>query len=519
MEYVANTNFDVILDAKVGGFITGLNQASNSVDKLSKKLEVFNHSSKKLETSMNKMAADVSAGMEDVSKKQGDVTSGFRQMQRATLMFGLSMMFFGMQMKRIFQGMVFNTLSFYQKVYEGSTVASQGVAQLSAGYDMLKLSVGDAVAEFLTQTGILELLLNIVDGVVDWIDQNEELTAGLLIAGLAAGTLMMAAGQIGLFLNGIVGMGTAMGITWTGLGTIITGTLLPAIGLLAAAWVLWESDFAGFKGTVKSVADTFYLAFDTAIKFVSSLLSEVFGVAISVLKGDWEGFTKHGMRLLEVLTLGFGSAIAIMMMLMWDLGEFSAKVFGGIGHSLQEGVIVVVGEMYNLLVRLAKPLAKISDFWDGVLGDLEEVDIEAAKRSHDFAQNKFYEKMGFTGKNFKQDMRNKITEGWDDFYGVGEKVNDVSSAPSAFPYGANVQIGMAEALKATGQTSSYTQQPEWATEYYRNMLYGNQQNQGNTITINEMTVKANDPEGFLDALNREIDFTNEAWNSTSGGNN
>jgi len=160
----------------------------------------------------------------------------------------LSILFFGMAIRRTFETMARSATQTYLKMTEGQTQAGQALLGLSASFSFLSFTVGEALGRFLEP--FLPTIISIVNVVGDWISQNETLVGGLIAAGLAVGTFLMWTGILKLGLMGIqmwaeaaagakgIGMlsGALSGLT----GPV--GIAIGALALLAGALIISEWD-------------------------------------------------------------------------------------------------------------------------------------------------------------------------------------------------------------------------------------------------------------------------------------
>lgn len=150
----------------------------------------------------------VSNDLNKVSKSVKGFSDNFRQLEEQARKAGgvfrgelLSLLFFGAAIQRIFKNITFSSAKFFQEVTEGQTMAGQALTRLTAAWQFLKFTIGDAIA-----TALLPLIPAIVDVVAliaDWIERNPKLTAGILGLGLVIGTLFTAVGGLGLGLSGV----------------------------------------------------------------------------------------------------------------------------------------------------------------------------------------------------------------------------------------------------------------------------------------------------------------------------
>jgi len=149
----------------------------------------------------------------------------------------LSVMFFGMQLQRVFMQMGRKTLETYMKMSEGATQAGQGLNMLQAAFTTLKYSVGEAIAESLLP--FIPAILNIIMGISNFIEKNQGLVAGLIAFGAAAGTALFMIGQVGLGIQGVSTLLNPLKNLFSKLGPAITsaiGAIKPALNKGIAAF-------------------------------------------------------------------------------------------------------------------------------------------------------------------------------------------------------------------------------------------------------------------------------------------
>ena len=142
-----------------------------------------------------------------VSVYSGKIAEQGKVMQDATRqltrfkMHYLSLMFAGILVSRTTDKFMRDTISTMMKMTEGQSQSAQALLSLTASWEYLKFSIGDAIGTALEP--VLPYIIAIVDGFADFVQQNPEATFTAIFGLLAAGTTLMAIGQIGMFMQGL----------------------------------------------------------------------------------------------------------------------------------------------------------------------------------------------------------------------------------------------------------------------------------------------------------------------------
>ncbi len=131
----------------------------------------------------------------------------------------LGIMFMGMALQRLFKGMTFSTTKFFNKLTEGQTDAGKAVTRLGAGFEFLKFTMGNAIAEFVEAN---PWIIKFLDYVAELIGRFPKLSAGIVIFGLALGTIAFVVGQVAL---GVGALTIAFGGVTTGILAATTATI------------------------------------------------------------------------------------------------------------------------------------------------------------------------------------------------------------------------------------------------------------------------------------------------------
>jgi len=238
------------------------------------------------------------------------ISSMFRGLQNVVLGLGLSMLFLGMQIKRTSENIARAVLETYQKIVEGGTYASRGMLALGGAFTFLKFVIGDAIAEALLP--FIPIIIDIVEAVADWVDENPELVAALVLGAIALGTFLFVAGQlitplatlVGLFaiLSNpalAAGIGPALAVIEGAIGGIVAA--LPAI-LLTLAWITiviaavvyaWATDFNGFRNTVAGICKSIAKTFADLMDNLYDVFKDAFATNIPALLNNFFSFFQN----------------------------------------------------------------------------------------------------------------------------------------------------------------------------------------------------------------------------------
>lgn len=108
----------------------------------------------------------------------------------------LGVMFFGMMLQKFFTSLAKSTVSSFMKITEGMTSSGQAVSALMVSWELLKFSIGSAIASVLE--GLMPVIMPIISGIIDWVQQNEKLTGSWILIGAAIGGALFLFGQMWL---------------------------------------------------------------------------------------------------------------------------------------------------------------------------------------------------------------------------------------------------------------------------------------------------------------------------------
>ena len=360
----------------------------------------------------------------------------------------LGLLFFAMQINRTFKRITITSTSFYMKMTEGQTMASQGMTRLSASFQFLKFSIGDAIATALLP--LIPAIVDIIDAISGWISQHPKLVASILLVGIALTSLLVFA--------------ISLKFAWTGLSTIFLASkkiflmiggllqfLMSPIGLIIAAVVLlaimWEKNLFGIREKVAW--------------FVGWLI-----------KWGWNNTLRY-------FFIFIGKAVKHMY-LAWKFALYSmqwvaAKIWNGIVKIFEWGINLVIDFINTLLAPLRKLL--------GLVG------IELPRLSRVTFRRMMVDTSGLADKikQVTEETKNLWTTGWD--WGmVSEKtIENIKKSVAEFSIvdalksGAKKAIGLVGEILPTGGET-------------------------NNINISNVNVSADNPERFAEELQKYVEI-------------
>jgi len=348
------------------------------------KMSVVDIQTEKLHNSLfktnNMLKRTANAGFKDINtmlpkikKRTKKVTKAMDEQRQQFDMNALSMLFFGMAIQRVFQGILVSSIGTFNKVTEGSTMAGQGIAALKANMELLKFSIGEALA-----TAILPFiprLIEIIQASSDWVQQNKKLVAGLILGGFILGTVAMLYGLLKLGITGVIrtfamlGDGLRIVIGRVGFGGLITAitTAIVWIIILAAAWKAVTTAFDEFPELKDRVANTFTEMGDTIMGVVSDILASIFNIGLQMIGLDEQVVTS------DEAWAGLGLGIV--------------STFELIGRTIQI-VVGLVGALVGALLLVLEIIVRIGSAFNHLMtGQLSKLKEDFTKPLSDTSKN------------------------------------------------------------------------------------------------------------------------------------
>ncbi len=243
-------------------------------------------------------------------------------------MWALGVMFFGMLIQRTFTNIATSGVKAFKDLTDSSSLLTQNLSKLEAGWTFLKWSIGNAIA-----TALLPLtpaIMAIILAISEWINKNPELAGNLVMLGILVGGVTFLFGALFLGIKAV-----AQAFIWlftTQPGLIFTGISIAVLSLLALYTIL--------------INDTISLK-DKLVGAFTLISAAVFGVAIAF--GAWP------IAILAALLTMLGG-----LFLFWD--EF-ARLLGRASIAWE---IMVWEWRLSLTNALIDMLSKVVEFFDKI---------------------------------------------------------------------------------------------------------------------------------------------------------
>ena len=181
---IANDEVIVRIKAQVSGFKKGMEAAD-------KQLQSFTKVTKNLDKGSEKLGVRFKQSMQ--------VFSGW----------AMSIMFAGMAIQRAFSGIISASFKTFQEVAHSIEGNVTEIDILAAKWEALKYASGVALEPIAAQ------MQPVIDAIREWIEENEELYASIVLWGTIIGSVLMIFGMVTLGVKGII-TGIGHWITWIG---------------------------------------------------------------------------------------------------------------------------------------------------------------------------------------------------------------------------------------------------------------------------------------------------------------
>ena len=432
--------------AAVGKYSKSLGALKRNIPK-GKDLTPYEKSMKKLgelksEASLRRMGVTVQKNgrIEDLFGNKIKDVNGLMKVQNAAfartrfsadrlatsmLGLGLGVMFTGMVIKKFFDKIIKQSLSFYTKVSEGATEGSVAITALSANFEFLKYAVGDAIGSSLAP--FVPTIQKIINGLVEFIDTNPEFVTAVVLGGLAIGTVMTIVGQFGLFLLALksylagtaVAFGGAGGTSLAGgaeaasgavggLGGAISGLATPIALIIAAIVALkvsWDKNIGGIRESAGRMWDELSAAFGDIGSGLDALFKGKFPEALTfaaMAVGRFILFILETAR--GAIAWGIAAANGLVGVLIEIIGGFFgwmvfslAKVLVGMGKDFEKfqlkvnllfndiarGIVSSFAEAgYGVIKGLYETYNKIRTLFGGIGKILPEAKMNVSKEAY-----------------------------------------------------------------------------------------------------------------------------------------
>lgn len=257
------------------------------------------------------------------------VTSGVRKFRMELL----SVMFFGMQLKKTFSKFLTEALNTYSKITENQTALGKAIMRTQAAWEFFKFSLIEALRPLILW--VTEIAVKFMD----WASAHPvimKLTGALAVMGLVLGTLMFLFGMTGLGIIGVSMVMEQFSVAGTAsIGAVAASAGVLAIEILAIVAVIyilyraWKGNWLGIgsildgawvviKGVFKYMVSYFVYLVDSLgwvannWKIVWTGIKLVFyQVAYSIIKG-FEDMVNFFIKGINSMVKGYNSLAGIL---------------------------------------------------------------------------------------------------------------------------------------------------------------------------------------------------------------
>jgi len=396
MPILAQQKVEVIIDLidrvtkKKKALISSTEEIRNGVERLTQHSVLYTKKSKVVPRTLEQIRSGAITATEGVDRLR-KVTKDLSHVQTVTTkgtrgfrMELLSVMFFGMQLSRVFGGMIKSVLELL------------GVTEMwGAVMNVVLLPV-------------LEPLSDILYSIMEWLmDQPpwvHKLIGVLVLLGFALGTALFMFGQFGLGILGVAkafpwilklgaifkGVITGIGV---GVGTIIA-IIAVIVAIIIGMVVAWKENFMKMREFVSDFVGNIKGIFKALIDFIKAC----FGFFIAIFKGDWDAACQH-------IKDGFKAVQDFFKNIILGILNFCAMVAIGVIRVFKGIVDAIVGffkwlydkligrsiipDIVNGIINLvAKIPGKIWDFFKGIPGKILGLFKDLGKKLYDLIMPK-----------------------------------------------------------------------------------------------------------------------------------
>lgn len=234
-----------------------------------------------------------------------------RKMQNMFLSFGMAFLFTGMQLSRMFKEALQGLMQTFLSVEGQTGPVNEAVNQLRAAWEFFKYSVIEAFKE----EGGLERLLNTVEGLIEKFNSLDNgaksFIASFLVVGFVSTTVMMAMGQMFLFM---IPLATTLSVSlWS-----LVLPLVIVMATVAALFAIWLSDMSTTKKVLLTIAVVLIgigliLALLVSPWFLIAAAVGVVIAAIVLFKDEiWLAMLKAGKAVKDFLIDSLNSVIGLI---------------------------------------------------------------------------------------------------------------------------------------------------------------------------------------------------------------
>jgi hypothetical protein len=349
----------------------------------------------KYETALNGLGVASRRAQTQATKLKNEM----KKMQVPFAGYALSIMFFGMAMTNTFKTIAQQGISTFQDIMHSVEGSVTSFDILNGSLTYLWFVIGQALEP------VVNWLIPIVDKVAEWISTHEELTASIIVMGLALGTLLTFGGMLKLSLDGFLQLGKIIaGMNFTPMisgiskfGTVVSTKLpmvstlftsvsnsiianlvrIPVVGNIVTAAL--GGSFLATAGIIIAVILALYLAWKTNLGGMQEIFKNVFKQLTSWL-GEFLLFFKAVFKglllILEGLFTGDFSKIMEGVKVIWSgTVRFLLATIVNLGAAILNIFIWVINTIIQSFWNLPRMLLSIFQWVAEKIADLFGIDL------------------------------------------------------------------------------------------------------------------------------------------------
>jgi len=337
-------------------------------------------------TSIQKVMVDTTNTMKQITTSSRSIKDGFANVSKSVkILHGnfvefrgelLTFLFAGMSIDRVFTRIQRSAVKMFQEVIATSSGAISNISMLSANFDYLRFTIGNAINQALGP--LMPYIIDLIRFFAELIERNPGKVFWGIIAAITAGKLLSLLGQVGLFINGIAMLGAKMGTTgllefFGNLGSVVLSSGAALLALFAVLWLVWQNDIGNIKEGVTTLFRDLVTDLSDIFGDLTGLVVSVWDILAGIFSGNYDRF-KTGL-------LNFGKSLLLLMvdvsvgitrllvnlssMVIKIVADMTTKVFVLIHKGLQDILGLFGIELSN------KPAEFMQNFTNGFIEGVE----------------------------------------------------------------------------------------------------------------------------------------------------
>lgn len=282
--YPALAKRDIFPTGKFSRTFTTVKKLENGMRELTKETKRYAVASIKM--GKGRTLTELLLGVSKSSKLVGNFAQKLDIATRKFQGWALSVMFFGMAIKRVFESAIKKSIGIFNEIMASTTDSVSNIAHVGAMFQYLGFVVGEALNTALEP--FIPVIMEIISALTEWIEKHPKLTAWILILGFLVGGLLMLLGILVLGVGGLiqaffkigpVAKLFGQGLVWVAGKAYYLLTAIEALATKIATGIFTGTAAGGAKGTAAAVL---------ANPFIAAVLVMIAGIIYLGYKWDWE---------------------------------------------------------------------------------------------------------------------------------------------------------------------------------------------------------------------------------------